>query len=286
MDKPYRKFFFVLIILGPLFACALPNFAALAPTPDSLELIASPETARSEDSGDGRSESAVVSVIAPPAFVAVDQLPPAPTVSTESIAKPLVPIQIEAGLDYQITGEATVRYTAAGSRPFVVRLSSTAGSVQLKTLNGAELEDVEVRTVSEKTYTIVPSPFGETYELNLMSLGAETNNSMTLQVFDLSLGTENQLQMSDFVGVEDLVRTKLNMAANSLYAVILQPSVELDAVMELYDTAGIVTAKDEGGGGEPETLFVSSSVAAEWAIVIYSYLDSSGDFTLDVYEIP
>ncbi|MFK7802723.1 MAG: hypothetical protein AB8G95_13895 [Anaerolineae bacterium] len=278
MDIPYRKFFFVLAVIGPLFACALPNFAALAPTPvpQPTEIFLEPESR--DELNSQPSNSAMVEP--PPSIAAVEQLPPAPIVSATAV---IDPTRIKAGLEYQITGNATVVYTAAGNRPFVVRLSSSAGSAQIRPSDGSEAEGVNVVTTATQSYYTVPIPSGRTYEI---ALDAATAGSMTVQLFDLTRGVGNISTTSDFVGGDDLIRSELNMSPNLFYIVILQPFGELDAVMELYDTAGIVTAQDEGGVGEPELFFVSPSNPSEWAIVIYSYLDSLGEFTLDIYEFP
>ena len=75
------------------------------------------------------------------------------------------------------------------------------------------------------------------------------------------------------------------MNAGGVYAVILKPEGQLDAVIEIYDTAGIKGSFDEGGQGEIEQFLISPAGVVEWAIVIYSYLDSFGTFALDVHEL-
>ena len=90
---------------------------------------------------------------------------------------------------------------------------------------------------------------------------------------------------AEFVAESELKRTELVLAEGGTYVVILQPDETLDAVIELYDTNGIRDSSDTGSVGEAEILVFSSPVAAEWALVIYSFLNSAGGYTLEVFEI-
>ncbi|MEM9775884.1 MAG: hypothetical protein AAF902_15010 [Chloroflexota bacterium] len=274
MQLACRKFFLFGALILPILGCTLPNFAALAPDPspasEQNEAAAAivPTVEAQTEVGESTTEP-----IGPPTVP--ERVSELPAVSVPSFEPPDL-FTLQAGQTYLINQSAQFQFQPTSGRPVVIRLTNDAALQFPQDLSPT----VQIqRSDSQTTYLIVASVSPLNFAI------AELTQAAQLSVVELDSSQAKVVDTADFVGPSELRRTELILNENATYVVILQPDATLDGVVELYDTAGIRDSRDEGGVGEAEILVFSAPQAAEWALVTYSFLDSAGSYTLEVYEI-
>lgn len=257
----------------PTLACALPNFAALAPSPTTAPQTTDDTVSTTEPTADPTTPLALNATIASPkAPSSIDSLPSPPDFSVESSAQ----YDLKTGQNYLVNQPAQFSYQPVSGRPIVIR---TSAGVQLQFPGDVSLNAQIQQNSAETIYLLVSFPSPLNFTISDLAQAAQ------LRVAELDGGHAKIVDTADFVGQSELKRTELLLTEGVTYVVILQPDGALDAVVELYDTAGIQDSSDVGGMGEAEILVFSAPQAAKWALVTYSYLSTAGSYTLEVFEV-
>ena len=136
-----------------MLACALPNFAALAPAP-----TASPDAMTFEPNDNQHTEpTALPSISAPPPQPnSVQSLPPVQIPTAESA--PFTTLQ--AGITYLINQVTELRYQPIGLRPVVIRVSD-GGQLDILDHNDQPIVNAQRLPVGTETLYLLTTPPSE-----------------------------------------------------------------------------------------------------------------------------
>ncbi|MEM8859995.1 MAG: hypothetical protein AAGD96_16825 [Chloroflexota bacterium] len=271
-----RKFFVLALLVLPTLACALPNFAALAPEPTVTAQLAD----SSEEQG---LSSEPVEVKLPPVKApdTPDLIEMLPTLNNEEflLNQQDGPLTLNVGAAYWINEPVELNFELSIGRPNLLRLSEQV-TFDLTDLNNQFLTDFEVIATDQGVMYLVVEP-----PSFLKIFLKEITNPLRFQLVEMGESEPKILAETGFVSESDLQRTGITLEAEATYVAIIQPDATLDAVVELYDTAGIRNAKDDGGVGAAEIIVFSTSESAEWALVTYSFQNTAGNYSIEVFEI-
>ncbi len=273
-----RKFFLFVTALSPLLACALPNFAALAPTAEptldsSLEIPTRPVV-------EGQSVNIGERVAPPNAPVPVSQLP-ASSINTTS--QDAGQVQISLGVPYQIS-QAAQLFTSPPAGQSVVYWATNGAKIDFKLSDGSPISDLVIVETEASNYYLVPLPADNvTY-----SLGVDLENGQAAQVkgdFFFGFPPERIFEQGE-VPDGDVGRVDLNATANRPVLIEVRSSAGLDAVLEIYDTDGVLLSVDETGAGQSEVVIYTPEQTELLTLVILGFQGTSGPFEINVTEFP
>ncbi len=275
-----RKFLVYTVALLPLLGCALPNFAALAPTPEpeptpavDLEIPTRPVTDGSEPQIDSNIEP-------PTAPVPVDNLPP---IQPELNLAQSEPLQLRLGVPYQFGQSATIEsFPPAGQS---VVYSVTDGAViDLQAANGEPINDLVVIETAEKNYYLVPLPAdGVSYTLSVTTVGSEA--AIVQGDYFFGFPPERIFELGEILA-DEVSRIELDGTANRPILIELRSFGPLDGVLEIYGPEGVLLSVDEKGAGENETVIYTPEQTGRLTLVILGFQGTSGAFEINATQFP
>ncbi|MFT7586795.1 MAG: hypothetical protein ACI9EW_003234 [Cellvibrionaceae bacterium] len=281
MDFQRRKFFLFMIILAPIFACALPNFAALVPTP-----VASPSLSARQSDLQFDSEEGVlnldVSVPAPSKPESLNQLPDLPNLENlvDIASSPSDVFEIVSGLRYSIEKSTILSHQLTAGQSMLYSLSAE-GSITLLDRDGVELSNVIAGQTEDSAYVLIAQTSQDSVQIKVEL----TEPSAILSVENLSQVDDVALSLAGFADIGDVVRAELESTAGNAIVAILRPAPGFDGILELYGPDGIIQSLDKYEAGGAEILVYVPRESEKVTFVIYGYQQSFGEFELTVIEL-
>lgn len=282
MDNPYRKFFLFTPLILILFACALPNFAALAPAPAPTESV-DPPSATTVSNGGSVLPTQTAAVIDPPsAPQPVTELPTALPPLSVADAADTAPTQLDIGTRYQLTDSAQFVHTPPSGQSLVYAISSGA-QLEFASDSAEQIGELIVVETDVVDYYLVP--FSPSAVLKIDAILPDR----TVAAFEVNFlfeQPEDQLQWTTSVPEDEVTRAEFDGTVNRPFLVELRPAIGFDGVLEIYDSDGLLLSEDENGAGENEFAIFTPAQTGRLTFVISGYLGAGGDFELSVTQFP